>query len=464
MTKKERLEKLFNEFATKEEKLAYELKKKKGTISALAKSNVETKQAKDNLEQTLVSEIESVKGMVGTILERPEPEEMPEITGEEIVEKINELELIEPKKIDFTHIRNFPWDEIKRMGGNDGGFTGYGAYDLNIKAITLGQITANQNDYETGLGGWFRISSDAARTITCFAGGTDGRGFVLTNVGRFNITLANQSASSAAAYRILTGTGNDIILAPDDDAWLIYDITTERWRVLMAGDITGDVLGPASSTDNAIVRFDGTTGKLIQDYTSNAPTISDTGVVTLQGGLLFTDNTYDIGASGATRPRTGYFGTSLVVPTIIGGSATTSDLTLQTTSGVGASGADMHFLVGNNGATEAMTILNSGNVGIGTTAPTSLFHLSGINPSITLEQSGGSTANWILFKGATNAYVGQANGTNGIITGSVAGDLTLRTATRNILMSVDGGASSAMYINSTGNVGIGTAAPNIRSE
>ena len=33
---------------------------------------------------------------------------------------------------------------------------------------------------------------------------------------------------------------------------------------------------------------------------------------TLTGNLLFTDNTLDIGASGATRPRTGYFGTSLI--------------------------------------------------------------------------------------------------------------------------------------------------------
>lgn len=32
---------------------------------------------------------------------------------------------------------------------------------------------------------------------------------------------------------------------------------------------------------------------------------------TLTGALLFTDNTLDIGASGATRPRTGYFGTNL---------------------------------------------------------------------------------------------------------------------------------------------------------
>ncbi len=53
---------------------------------------------------------------------------------------------------------------------------------------------------------------------------------------------------------------------------------------------------------------------------------------TLTGALLFTDNTYDIGASGATRPRTGYFGTSIVVPTLTGTnfvtSASSTDLTL----------------------------------------------------------------------------------------------------------------------------------------
>jgi len=60
---------------------------------------------------------------------------------------------------------------------------------------------------------------------------------------------------------------------------------------------------------------------------------------------------------------------------IIGGSTTTSDLYLQTTSAVGATGADMHFLVGSNGGTEAMTILNSGFVGIGTIAPNTKFHV-----------------------------------------------------------------------------------------
>jgi hypothetical protein len=42
------------------------------------------------------------------------------------------------------------------------------------------------------------------------------------------------------------------------------------------------VLGPASSTDNAIVRFDGTTGKLIQN---SAVTVADTtGVMTFAAG------------------------------------------------------------------------------------------------------------------------------------------------------------------------------------
>lgn len=39
---------------------------------------------------------------------------------------------------------------------------------------------------------------------------------------------------------------------------------------------TGDVVGPASATDNAIARFDSTTGKLIQN---SSVTISDAGQI-----------------------------------------------------------------------------------------------------------------------------------------------------------------------------------------
>jgi hypothetical protein len=65
-----------------------------------------------------------------------------------------------------------------------------------------------------------------------------------------------------------------------------------EWATLTVG--TGDVVGPASATDNAIARFDSTTGKLIQN---SVVLISDTGNVvglgtlnthTIQGGTAST--------------------------------------------------------------------------------------------------------------------------------------------------------------------------------
>lgn len=63
------------------------------------------------------------------------------------------------------------------------------------------------------------------------------------------------------------------------------------------------------------------------------------------------------------------FTTSATVPKIIGGTGATSALTYQTTSGVGATGADHIFLVGNNGATEAARITNNGFFGINKADP-----------------------------------------------------------------------------------------------
>lgn len=64
---------------------------------------------------------------------------------------------------------------------------------------------------------------------------------------------------------------------------------------------SGDVTGPGSSVDNEIVRFDSTTGKIIQAYTSGGPTISDTGLIaftkiltgTVAGNVLSFQNTTD---------------------------------------------------------------------------------------------------------------------------------------------------------------------------
>ena len=51
-------------------------------------------------------------------------------------------------------------------------------------------------------------------------------------------------------------------------------------HIVLGGDGSGDVVGPASSTDNAIARFDGTTGNSLQD---SSVTISDAGAIKVNG-------------------------------------------------------------------------------------------------------------------------------------------------------------------------------------
>ena len=139
-------------------------------------------------------------------------------------------------------------------------------------------------------------------------------------------------------------------------------------------------------------------------------------------------------------------GTSVTAPLVLGGTSTTQDLTLQTTSGIGASGADMHFLVGNNGATEAMTILNSGNVGIGTLTPAQKLDVAGRiivdnNFGYTQRSSAGVTVTVLNVTGSDNLTVGQ-------------------TSTQNDIYFNVGSVANALNIKATsGNVGIGTTAP-----
>lgn len=71
-----------------------------------------------------------------------------------------------------------------------------------------------------------------------------------------------------------------------------------------AGGGSGDVVGPGSATDNAAVRFDGTTGKLLQD---SVVIIGDTGVVTGITDLTISGSTLSnfINASGTLNNATG---------------------------------------------------------------------------------------------------------------------------------------------------------------
>ena len=186
-------------------------------------------------------------------------------------------------------------------------------------------------------------------------------------------------------------------------------------------------------------------------------------------GIQFnTDNTLDIGANGATRPRTGYFGTSIIAPfasftnasasnnfeigniASIGGNITTKGTLVS--SGAGSSsfsgsldiskglrvGANTALSVNANASANTL-VLVGGNVGIGNTTPDAKLDVTG---NILASSSG--NIDMTLFS-STNQDA----------------KFTLRNIGASARLDILGSASQAFVsIASSGNVGIGTTTPN----
>jgi hypothetical protein len=105
----------------------------------------------------------------------------------------------------------------------------------------------------------------------------------------------------------LTTAVDDTVMVSSGSAWvakaipdcddsagqhLNYDTTTNAWScgTSSSGSGSGDVVGPASATDNAVARFDTTTGKLIQN---SGVTIDDSNNISTAGSI-------SVGVGGAT--------------------------------------------------------------------------------------------------------------------------------------------------------------------
>lgn len=104
---------------------------------------------------------------------------------------------------------------------------------IRFIATSPSQITGNQNNYAPGGTSYFqRWNTDASRNITGLSlSQVDGQGHLITNVGSADIVLVNQSVSSTDVNRFLNSTGADITLTANQSADIIYDNTTQRWRV-----------------------------------------------------------------------------------------------------------------------------------------------------------------------------------------------------------------------------------------
>ena len=174
---------------------------------------------------------------------------------------------------------------------------------------------------------------------------------------------------------------------------------------------SGDVVGPASSTDNALARFDLATGKLIQN---SVGILSDAGILT---GLTGITSSGSITLSSLTSGRVTYAGTSGL---------------LQDSANLTFDGTNLTLL---GGTANGVAFLNGSKVL--------------------------TTGSALTFDGTNFATTGTATAAKLIPTGSSAtGNGLYLPAANSVGISTNG--TNAVYINSSQNVGIGMSSPTIR--
>jgi hypothetical protein len=104
-----------------------------------------------------------------------------------------------------------------------------------------------------------------------------------TNTGDQNLfsTIAVAGQSNVVADT----TSDTLTLIAGSNITLTTNATTDEITINSTASGSGDVVGPASATDEALARFDGATGKLVQNSTG---TLTDAGLLTVPNLTLST--------------------------------------------------------------------------------------------------------------------------------------------------------------------------------
>lgn len=163
-------------------------------------------------------------------------------------------------------------------------FQQYGGVNAQVGTT----YTAQLSDY--GQLVTFNNANPITVTLSPASGSFSTFNIFLKNLGAGTVTVsASPSTINSAATLALT-TGQN--------SWLVSDGTNYQTVFSSSAAGAGDVVGPAAAIDNAIARFDGTTGKLIQN---SAVIVADTtGVLSgTQGVIISGTSTGAITVQGA---------------------------------------------------------------------------------------------------------------------------------------------------------------------
>lgn len=211
----------------------------------------------------------------------------------------------------------------------------------------------------------------ANRTLTTYYDGLT----LVFEAGRTNTSTTPTLAADSLTAATITKNGTTALAAGDIQAGqkikVIYDSDNAVWQITTPRAYSGDVVGPSSSTDNVWTRFDGTTGKAVQNGTWAE---DDSGNVTAGGTLAMADQ--EIGRPvltdvGETVNAIGSVTTTQSIDLTLGNVATATVATESTISFTNppASGtAGALTLVLTNGGSQTVTWSNV--LWAGGTAPT----------------------------------------------------------------------------------------------
>jgi hypothetical protein len=218
------------------------------------------------------------------------------------------------------------------------GSTLLGSGDLTINAGVWGGITGTlsaQTDLNTALNakasttyvdGLVAPLASTTYVDTSISNVLGTVGPALDTLGELSDALGDDANYAATMTTSLAGKASTTYV-DTQDAGLQSQITSNTTA------ITGKVTGPASATDNAIARYDATTGKLVQDSTT---TIDDSGNMRILGSLVVNkeDGSFGIDDPSNTTPRIGMVKKSGDGPFFAVGSGTTFTVKKSSTGAI----------------------------------------------------------------------------------------------------------------------------------
>ena len=263
----------------------------------------------------------------------------------------------------------------------DASFTGAGittltrsGNDITITSTEVDGSTTNeiQDITVTGASQPFTLDLGSDATDATFTGAGITTVTRSSNALTFTSTEVDGSTTNEAWTADADDASTELITTQtvkmEGDTGIItdWDATNDKFIFDISGDEFTTVTTPESSDYMLMHDENGSSGdvleKILWSDLASLVGASDHGALT---GLGDDDHTQYALLAGRSSGQT-----------LKGGTGTTDDLILQSTSGVGATGALIQMKVGNNGGTTAMTILNDAKVGIGTTSPEVTFHVS----------------------------------------------------------------------------------------